>query len=261
MTDGDKNKNTNTHANADINDRATNQAHPLDIARRKLANTALHLLAEIPFAALTHAKVAAAAEIDVATTRHLFATTIDMIDTALMNLEADVAVRLADDLAEESEASLRDKILEGLIQKFEAMTPHKAALRNIESASHRNPLLAATLMRRFHGGMRVLLAIAGGDGGDKDDNGDGTQQGRKRNIRDALADTSMAAGLGVICMLAWRVWLRDETPDLAETSRVLDTRLRQAEEWVMCFATPSQDEGDGKHKPEAKPNNEEKDDG
>lgn len=265
MTMTDKNKNANANANADSNGGATNQAHPIDSTRRKLAHTALHLLAEIPFATLTHAKVAAAAEIDVATARHLFATTIDMIDTALMNLDADAAVRLADDLAEEGEASLRDKILEGLIQKFEAMTPHKAALRNIESASHRNPLLAATLMKRFHNGMRVLLAIAGGEGGDNGDNGDGTQQGRTRNIRDALADTSMAAGLGVICMLAWRVWLRDDSPDLAETSRVLDTRLRQAEEWVMCFVPPSQDEGTsegtGKHKPEVKPNNEEKDHG
>ena len=208
----------------------TGDSHPLDVARRKLADAALQLLADMQFADLTHGKIAAHANINTATAQQVFASPMDMIDAALANLDAEIAVRLAEDLAEAGEAGLRDKILEGLIQRFEAMTPHKTALRHLESASRRNPLLASMLLRRFHAGMRVLLAITGGSAT------------RPKNIRDAVADTGMIAGLGVICMLAWRVWLKDETPDLAETSRVLDTRLRQAEEWAFCFGSGG---GDG----------------
>ena len=208
-------------------------AHPFDVARRALAEAALSLLADTPLAELGYGHIAAKAKVDEALARQLFASIIEIIDTALMNIDADIANRIAQVLAEADAMAepLRDRIMEGLMQRFEAYTPHKAALRNLESASRRNPVLATMLLKRLDAGMRVLLAVAEVEVGDTP-----KQDTRLGTATDAFARFGMSAGLGVICLSVWRAWMRDETADLAETSRVLDTRLRQAEQWAMCFA-------------------------
>ncbi|MGB2304115.1 MAG: hypothetical protein ACPH6D_05920, partial [Candidatus Puniceispirillales bacterium] len=71
--------------------------HPVDKIRRAIGETALALLADMPYADLTVEKVIAAANVDAGLAHGLFHQVLDMVETGLANIDADLATQLAQD--------------------------------------------------------------------------------------------------------------------------------------------------------------------
>ena len=64
--------------------------HPVDQIRRAIGETALALLADMSYADLTVEKVIAAANVDAGLARGLFHQVLDMVETGLANIDADL---------------------------------------------------------------------------------------------------------------------------------------------------------------------------
>jgi AcrR family transcriptional regulator len=111
--------------------------------------------------------------------------------------------------AGESDASGRDRLFDILMRRFDALQPHKAALRAILRDSIGDPaaLLDAPVVLRS---MAWMLEAAGVSA-------DGWRGGLR---------TQLLAGL---YLLVLRDFLDDDSADLAKTMAALDRRLRRAQ--------------------------------
>ena len=117
-----------------------------------------------------------------------------------------------DDLKDAGEVSIREKILEAILHRFEIYNPHKKAVLSLARSALRNPQLGLELLSKRVAITRRLLMMCG-------DNPHGWQgEARIRGV------------VGVMVASA-RVWQKDETPDLSMTMKEIDRRLEQAEDW------------------------------
>lgn len=198
--------------------------HPVDQIRRAIGETALALLADMPYADLTVEKVIAAANVDAGLAHGLFHQVLDMVETGLANIDADLATQLAQDVADDDISTTREKIFEGLIQRFETYRPYKPVIRAMNSASLTNPKIGLVMVNRLTHAMGQLLEVTGGGG-------------------TGMAGRIRAKGLAAICLAVHKDWLNDDTPDMAETIRMLDKRLQQGENLAMTLRliTPETD--------------------
>jgi len=188
----------------------------IDTTRRKAGKAVLELLNTRRFEALTTDEIAAEAEIAPDFLRRLFVDLPAIVDQGLRDKDDDILSSLGDDFAEDPDASVREKILEGLIARYEAYAPFKQAIRHLNTASCQNPVLGGMLIFRLNTAMHSLLHLAGGAGA-------------------GLAGMLRAKGLSAVALACQREWMKDDTPDLAATSRALDKRLKQAESLAKTF--------------------------
>lgn len=202
--------------------------HPVDQTRRAIGSAALALLADRPFSDLTVDQVIAAADIDDADAdlaRCLYQQVLDMLETGLANIDADLAANLAHDVADDHVSTTREKIFEGLIQRFEAYRSYKPVIRAMNSASLTQPKIGLVMVNRLTHAMGQLLQVTGGGG-------------------TGIAGRIRAKGLAGICLSVLNDWLKDDTPDMAETIRMLDKRLQQGENLAITLRliTPEPDQ-------------------
>ena len=190
---------------------AANGPAAIDKARRKIGAAALELLNDRPLAALDLGEIGVAAKVDEGLAQRLFAHPAAAVEKGIVDLDESVMLSLADDFADDPEASHHDKILEGLIARYEAWRPYRKAIDHLNKASLRDPVLGAMLVMRLNQASERLLTIAGVD---------------LTGINGMLR----IKGLSGIALSCQREWMRDDSPDMATTIRSLDQRLRQAEE-------------------------------
>ena len=122
----------------------------------------------------------------------------------------------------ESDASARDRLFDMLMRRFDALQPHKAALRAILRDSLGDPaaLLDAPAVLRSMGWMLEAAGISAA--------------GWRGGLR-----TQLLAGL---YLLVLRDFLEDDSADLAKTMAALDRRLRRAQSFLGIAGAAS--EGD-----------------
>lgn len=120
------------------------------------------------------------------------------------------------DFADDPDASMHEKLLEGLLCRFEHFQPYKQQMHTLHTASLRHPALAAKLLAQLTKTMDKLLAICGDD-----------QPSWRRQVR--------IEGMVGIVLSVRRDWQGDDTPDLAKTTKLLDKRLQQAAEWAASL--------------------------
>ncbi|XDZ66167.1 hypothetical protein AB8880_01880 [Alphaproteobacteria bacterium LSUCC0684] len=200
----------------------------IDATRRLAGETGLALLNTHPFETLTLDEVATEARIDAGLLHRLFTDMSVLVDQGIRDMDDKIIFGLAEDFAEDPEASVREKILEGLIVRFEAYAPYKMAINHLNKASCRNPILGGMLILRLNHAMHSLLRLAGGAG-------------------DGLTGMLRVKGLSAVALTCQRDWMKDETSDLAATSRALDTRLKQAESLAVSFRLIPDDRERGDH--------------
>ena len=166
---------------------------------------------------------------DVAVVRRLFPDMMMAADQGLRDLDDKVMAQLAEDFAEDQDASPREKILEGLIARYEAYAPHKAVIKALNKASVLNPLLATMMVTRLNIASKTLLNLAGVD-------------------TSGLMGMLQVKGLSGVALSCQREWFQDDTADLAVTIRTLDQRLKQAESLastLMIIPKPTTDKTEG----------------
>jgi hypothetical protein len=184
----------------------------LDTAiRRDLAHAALSLAAKGAWRETTLAGLAQAAGRPLA---ELYGASLgeaaDCVEEAF-----DRAI--ADGPALDPGQSVRDRLFDLIMRRFEAMEPHRAAVASMEAGIDRDPMLLAALHQRHVRCARWVLALAGLEA-------------------DGMTGQARAQGLGVIIGQARSAWRGDEAGDFAKTMASLDKNLRRAEEMFGRWA-------------------------
>jgi len=193
--------------------------------RRDLARAALSLAAEGKWREVTLQKLANAANRPVS---DFYGATVgeavDCVEEAFDRAIADNIDQLS------ASQSVRDRLFELIMRRFEAMEPHRAAVLAMEQGLDRDPTLLAMAHQRHVRCARWVLAIAGLEA-------------------DGMTGQARAQGLGVIVGQARSAWRGDGAGDFNKTLASLDKNLRRAEEmfgrWAGFEAKPKPDEAGG----------------
>ncbi len=185
----------------------------LDTAlRRDLARAALSVAANGAWKDATLARLARAAERDLA---ELYGASlweaVDCVEEAFDRTIGEGDGKL------DSQQSVRDRLFELIMRRFEAMEPHRAAVLAMEQGIDRDPILLASAHQRHVRCARWVLALAGLEA-------------------DGMTGQARAQGLGVIIGQARAAWRGDDAGDFAKTMASLDKNLRRAEEMFGRWA-------------------------
>lgn len=123
--------------------------------------------------------------------------------------------------------SVRDRLFDLIMRRFEAMEPHRAAVLAMEQGVDRDPVLIAMAHQRHVRCARWILALAGLES-------------------DGMTGQARAQGLAVIVGQARAAWRFDDAGDFAKTMASLDKNLRRAEEmfgrWAGFDSKPKADD-------------------
>lgn len=133
------------------------------------------------------------------------------------------------DMAAESP---RDRLFDVMMRRFDALAPNRDAVRSMLRASLCDPVSAvcgAFILRRS---IMMMLEAA-------------------RISASGLPGLVRMKGLSVIYLSVFRVWLNDDSEDMAPTMSALDRALRRAECCVGLCRFPSSVGSSGKAEPEA----------
>jgi AcrR family transcriptional regulator len=116
----------------------------------------------------------------------------------------------------EADGSVKDKLFEILMRRFDALAPHKAAVKNMLADLPREPVAALCALPSFLRSMRWAAEAAG--------------------IRTAspLAPLKINA-LAAAHLAALRIWLDDDSADAAKTMAALDKSLGRLEALASSF--------------------------
>lgn len=178
--------------------------------RDRVVEAALKLAGDTAWRNISLGDIARAARVSLAALHENFSSKTAIV--AAVMAQTDAAVLSGIDSAAESEPA-RDRLLDAIMRRLDALQPHKPAIRSILRDLPADPASLICLAPGFFNAMAWTLEAAG--------IGSAGPAGRLR-----------VKGLGLIYVGALRVWARDDTEDHARTLSYLDRRLRQAEQLV-----------------------------
>lgn len=180
------------------------QASPRD----RLIDAALRLAAEQPWDEVTLGAVAEEAKVPLQALYAEFGSRGAILEAFARRIDAAV---LSDEEAEAlADSPPRDRLFEVLMRRFEAMQPYRAGVASILSDQLRRPTAGLAALPQLGRSMAWMLVAAG----------IGTE-GWRGLLR--------VKGLSAIWLATLRVWLRDDSADLAKTMATLDRNLQRAE--------------------------------
>ena len=163
--------------------------------------------------AVSLAAAARMAGVPLAEARALFPTRHAVLDAYMRNVDMAVLAASAPDTASEP---ARDRLFDALMRRFDAMAPRRDAVAALGEASRRDPTIALCSLPRLTLSMRWMLEAAG--------------------LRAwGPLGCAQAAGLAAVYLQAFRVWLADESDDMAKTMAALDKALQRAERIVKTL--------------------------
>jgi AcrR family transcriptional regulator len=158
--------------------------------------------------------VAAAAGLGFADLSRLYPDKVALVGAFMARLDAEVLAGTPS--RDDPEETARDRLFDVMMRRYDALRPHRMALRAIRHAGTRDPLLTLALAPALRRSMAVMLEAAS-------------------LPSDGLAGALRQNGLLAIHYAVSRVYERDETADLSKTMAALDGRLKMAERWSQFF--------------------------
>jgi hypothetical protein len=190
--------------------------------RRDLARAALTLASSMPWREVTLLKLADTAARPISDFYGAsLGEAVDCVEEAFDRAIGDNLEAL------DPAQSVRDRLFELIMRRFEAMEPHRAAVVAMEAGADRDPTLMAAAHQRHVRCARWVLALSGLEA-------------------DGMTGQARAQGLGVIIGQARMAWRGDDAGDFNKTMASLDKNLRRAEEmfgrWAGFEAKPKADE-------------------
>ena len=165
-------------------------------------------------------EIAEAAGASMARLHEFYPSRISLISAMISR--TDKCVLRGHDFGDSSEP-YRERLLDVLMRRFDALAQHKAAVRSIFRDMQSNPATAVCLLPAFFNSMAWSLELAG--------------------IQAAgLGGLLRIKGLGLIYISGISVWLDDESPDLSVTMARIDRDLRRVEGMMNLVSRQRQTE-------------------
>lgn len=180
----------------------------------KALDAFLGLIAEKGFATVTLRDVAQAAGLGFADLYRLHRDKVSLVAAFMARVDAEVMAGTPS--ATDPEETARDRLFDVMMRRYDALKPHREALRALRLAGTRDPLLALALAPAMRRSMAAMLEAASVPS-------DGIPGALRQN------------GLLAIHHAVSRVFDGDETGDLSKTMAALDGRLKTAERWAQTF--------------------------
>ena len=182
-----------------------------------LIDTALRLAAERGWAGLSLGDIAAEAKLPLSKIYPVFSSKAAILAGFSTMIDAKVLAELDE---EDEEGDARDRLFDVLMSRFDALQPYRAGLGNILYDLLRDPAAAACALPGLQRSMALMLEAAGL-----------SASGPKGLIR--------IKGLAAIYLASLRVWLRDDSLDMAKTMAALDGYLRRVEGLLRRVRRPA----------------------
>lgn len=170
----------------------------------------LDLVAEQGWRAVTLGRIAQASRLPLSALYGQYASKSDLLAAYARRIDLAMLAALGEPgSAPADAAAVKDRLFEAVMARFDALNPHKAAIRVLMRELPADPMaLACFLQRGLRQGLDWMLAAADLDAG-------------------GLAGAMRRKLLGAIYVDTLRVWLKDDGADMAATMAHLDKRLEQ----------------------------------
>ena len=121
-----------------------------------------------------------------------------------------------DDIQDAGAVSIREKIIESFLHWFETYAPYRMQIDQLNRSARSHPDLALRLFVRLEALVRHVLVMSGDPA-----------LGLKGMVR--------VKGVAGVFLATARIWIKDDSNDLAATMKTLDQRMSQAEEWGISL--------------------------
>lgn len=179
---------------------------PTSIPDKVLA-AAMALAEEKPWRNVSLNEIAASAKVSLAQMHSAYGSKGAILAGLMARADDEVLSGIDKDAAEEPP---RDRLIDSVMRRLDALSPYKPALRSILRDLGADPVSALCLLPGYMNAMAWTLESAGiGSAG--------------------LGGRLRVKGLAAIYAATVLVWLRDDSEDQGRTLAFLDARLKQAE--------------------------------
>ena len=182
--------------------------------RGQVLDAFLRLLAERGYDDVSLGDVGAASSLGMAELYRLYPDKLALVQAFMARVDGEVLAGTPASL--DPEETVRDRLFDMLMRRFDAMKPHRTALTSIRRAGRRDPMMALVLGPGLMRSMAAMLEAAGVSG---------------RGLPGAVRQNALLA----IYAAVTRVFDKDESADLSKTMAALDSRLKTAERWAQAF--------------------------
>lgn len=179
-----------------------------------IIDTALDLAVERGWRDLSLAEIAETAKLPLSQVYPVFSSKQAILEGFAARVDAAMMAEGSDDLG----MPARDRLFDMVMRRFDALQPHKEALGVILQDQMGDPLAACCALGRLGKSMAVTLEAAGF-----------STTGCRGILR--------IKGLSAIYLSTLRVWLRDDSEDMAKTMAHLDKQLGRVDAMVGRFNT------------------------
>ncbi|MEE8272510.1 MAG: helix-turn-helix domain-containing protein [Alphaproteobacteria bacterium] len=193
--------------------------------QQQAVKAALALAGELGWRRVTLAGIAAEAKVPLADMYRYFPSKMAVL--AGFGRLVDEAM-LADGPADPQDPP-RDRLFDLLMRRFDALVPYRPGVTAIARDLRADPLAALAQLPQLERSMRWAL------------------EGADIPVRGVLGLAKVRV-LATLYLLVLRVWIDDDTPDMARTMKALDSRLNQADQLAATL-----ERGGRRHTPPADP--------
>jgi len=183
-------------------------------------DAALALAAERSWHDLALADIAAAAGIGLIDLYRAFRSKPAILGALSRRIDAATI-----DLPAEADASAQERLFEVLMHRFDLLTPYKPGLKGLARDARRGRLDGLALACHLPRSLAWMLEASGV-----------SASGLKGKVRVKL--------LGLAYLSTLRIWLRDDSPDLAKTMAALDKALKRIEPFLRLGGASTATSGD-----------------
>ena len=181
-----------------------------------LGDAAWTLLATHPIDQIDFDAVADMAGVDRGLAGALSGSVQYLVLAKMTELDRQSLMETYDDIQDAGAVSIREKIIECLLHWFETYAPYRLQIDQLNRSARSHPDLALRLFVGLQALIRHILVMSGDPA-----------LGFKGMVR--------VKGVAGVFLATARIWMKDDSNDLAATMKMLDQRMSQAEEWGISL--------------------------
>jgi ubiquinone biosynthesis protein COQ9 len=182
--------------------------------KKSVIQSSLDLAADTPWADVTMHDIASHAKIEMAQMVTVFDDKIDILNAFGKQIDVQVATAMNGQVM--ADDSHKDKLFDVLMERFDVLNENRAAIISILNATTADPKQMVVAMPWICRSMNTMMDLA-----DIPTNG--------------WAGALRVMGVSGVYLKTLRIWISDETDDMAVTMNELDTNLSRGEKIAGYF--------------------------